>query len=400
MLQQWSAGDDIIRYLTLLTLTATLTGAGLVCGLGIRESNAARTFLALVIASVPIHFAVLGGFVQSQFPLDLAYARNAPWNVDSPITALWLIGLGLVTLLPLTWLSMLALVRQQARRLTWTFIAVNLALLIPLREPDSVAWLVAGMFLLLLILERRIARLGHGMTTGEGVFVRLMMLVPVAIVIGRTLQWYNPSLLFVGLTLLSGALACFELLPKVRGKSFDVQVLQGVCALGAMVGWIVLAIACLEGSGLPEQFMLLVLALPASVLLMVLSVRSTTSGNVYRLAATFLAVGASLVNLMMFWDSTRPSVAGFACLVVGAAFIAYAVHRRRLAPLMSGTIAAICGLVQMLVAAIEVEAFLHWGSLAVTGAILIFVAAVCERHSRRLAFYAGVFQQRVLKWEY
>jgi hypothetical protein len=132
-----------------------LTGAGLVCGLSIRESRGARTFLALVVASVPVHFAVLGGLLQSQFPLDSTLTGNAPWNVDSPVTAVWLAGLGVMTLIPLTWLSMLTLVRPHARRLTLTFIAVNMALLLPVRDPGSVAWLVALMSILAFTVEPR-----------------------------------------------------------------------------------------------------------------------------------------------------------------------------------------------------------------------------------------------------
>ena len=77
MLQQWSDGSDVTRYLTLLALTALLAGAGFACGLGVRETRGARTFLELVIAAVPVHFAVLGGLLQSQFPWDQAFSDSA-----------------------------------------------------------------------------------------------------------------------------------------------------------------------------------------------------------------------------------------------------------------------------------------------------------------------------------
>jgi hypothetical protein len=400
MVQQWDAGGDVIRYLTLLTLTALLTGAGLVCGLSIRESRGARTFLALVVASVPVHFAVLGGLLQSQFPLDSTLTGNAPWNVDSPVTAVWLAGLGVMTLIPLTWLSMLTLVRPHARRLTLTFIAVNMALLLPVRDPGSVAWLVALMSILAFTVERQISRMGHAVSTGEGKFVRIVMLAPIAIIVGRTTLWYDPGMLFVGLTLLTGAVLCFEWIPKVRSKGLDARAAQAVCAVAAVVGWMLLSLSYVDLYRFPDELLLLLLALPASALLMVLSTRSIGAGAGYRLTATFLAVGASLVNLMMSWDPARFSAAGLACLAVGVAFVVYGIYGRRLAPLALGSIAAACGITQALVAAIEIESFFHWGTLAVAGATLIFAAAVCERYAKRLIAIASTAHDRILGWEY
>lgn len=401
MLQQWTGGNDIVRYLTLLGLTAMLTGAGLVCGLGVRESRGARTFLALVIVAVPVHFAVLGGLIQSQFPWDGAVSATAPWNADTPLTALWLTGLGIAALIPITWLSMLALVRAHAKKLTLAFIGINLALLLPVRDPDVVAWLIPAMFALFYFVERRIATMGHGMATREGIFVRVMMLVPVAIVIGRTLLWYeDPSILFFGLALLSGSLALFEWAPTVRSKQAQVEALQTFGVIGAVAGWLSISVSFFNPSIMPGELVLLVFGLPAAGLLMALSVRCVGRGAAYRFVAVLVAVGSALVNLWLFWDPSQLSIAGFGCLIVGILSVAYGIYAQRLAPLVLGATAAIAGLTQVLVAAIEIESLLHWASLAVIGTLLIFVAAFCERYARRLLAYAGAVHEQVLEWKY
>jgi len=400
MLQQWSEGNDVTRYLTLLALTTTLASAGFICGIGVRESRGARTFLALVIAAVPIHFAVLGGLIQSQFPWDDAVTTTAPWNADTPITALWLTGAGIAALIPLTRLSMLALVRPHARRLTWAFIAVNLPLLLPVRDTDLVAWLIVGMFLLFSIMEWRISNMGHAVATREGAFVRAMMLAPVAIVIGRTVLWYEPTFLFAGLVLLSATLACFLWIPKARGSGVDVTIIQPICAAGAVLGWLSIFIAIYDAFSIPSQFTLLLLALPASGLLMLLSTCCVTKGGGYRSTATLVAVGPALVNLVIFWDPAQLSVAGFGSLVIGIVFVAYGVYRRRLIPLILGATATAGGFMQFFLAAIEIESLFHWGSLAIAGAFLIFTAALCERYAQRILAYAGTIHGRILEWEY
>jgi hypothetical protein len=400
MLQQWSDGSDVSRYLTLLALTTLLAGAGFVCGLGVRETRGARTFLALVIASVPVHFAVLGGLLQSQFPWDQAISASAPWNAGAPGTALMLAGVGVATLIPLTWLSMLALVRPHARGLTQAFILVNLPLLLPLREPNLVAWVIVGMFVLIAITERRMAALGYAMRTFEGRFVRSMMVVPAAIAIGRGVMWYEPTLLFCGLLVLSGGLACFDWVPRIRRDYVDARVFQGFSAGAAVLGWYFVSAAIYNAFSMTDELVILMFALPATALLMFLSTRCVGNGAPYRVTAILIAVGSVMVNLVYFWDPAHLSLAGFACLLVGIVTLAYGLYTRRIIPLGLGVVATLGGFTQLLVAAIEIEHLFHWGSLATLGIVLIFVAALCERYARRMLAYAGTVHHQMKKWDY
>ena len=43
MLQHWSDGDNAVRYLTLLGMSLGLAGAGIFCGIGVKENRSART---------------------------------------------------------------------------------------------------------------------------------------------------------------------------------------------------------------------------------------------------------------------------------------------------------------------------------------------------------------------
>ena len=107
-----------------------------------------------------------------------------------------------------------------------------------------------------------------------------------------------------------------------------------------------------------------------------------------------------MANLVIFWNPSQLSVAGFGCLVTGVVFVVYGIYGQRLAALVLGTIAAIGGLTQLLVAAIEIENFFHWGSLAIIGTLLIFSAAICERHARRLVAYTRAAHGQILEWEH
>ena len=400
MLQHWNDGGDVTRYLTLLGLTGTLALAGFVCGLGVREARGARTFLALVITALPVHFAVLGGLLQSQFPWDLVMSATAPWNARGPDTALMLTGIGLAALAPLTWLSMKALARPHAGWLAGAMLLANLPVLIPIRDPGLVGWLIAGMLVMVSVIEARAAKLGYAMHTLEGRFVRLMMLAPVVVVIGRAVLWYQPTYLFVGLTTMSAALAAFAWAPKATARADNAAALQGLLATLAVVGWLYLGRALVDGLVPPQELILLVFGLPAAALLMLLSTYCVGSGAGYRLSAVLIAVGSALANAIAYWNVAEVSIAGLACLLIGVATFAYGIMTQRKVPLGLGAVAALVGFAELLIAAIEIEHLLHWGSLAGIGVALIFVAAFCERYAKRMLAYAEMLRTRVGEWEY
>ena len=56
----WSTGNDVERYLMLLTHTLLLAGTGLVIGRWVKESKGARLFLGLAQIFAMVNFAVLG----------------------------------------------------------------------------------------------------------------------------------------------------------------------------------------------------------------------------------------------------------------------------------------------------------------------------------------------------
>src|SRR5689334_21594741 len=70
MLQHWQSGNDMWRYTMLVGQSLLLAAAAYFVGLTLREGRSARTFLALVLATMPVSFAVLGGLVYSQFHLE------------------------------------------------------------------------------------------------------------------------------------------------------------------------------------------------------------------------------------------------------------------------------------------------------------------------------------------
>src|SRR6187431_461932 len=103
MLQNWQVGNDLMRYTMLVGQSLLLAAAAYFVGLSLREGRSARTLLALVLATMPVSFAVLGGLVYSQFHLEAVapLPQYATWIAPSKPAALLAVAGTLAVLVPL-----------------------------------------------------------------------------------------------------------------------------------------------------------------------------------------------------------------------------------------------------------------------------------------------------------
>src|SRR3954469_8268194 len=128
MLQHWQGGNDLIRFAMLVGQSLLLAAAAYFVGLSLREGRSARTFLALVLATMPVGFAVLGGLVYSQFHLETLapLPSYATWVAPSRASAVMAVLATLAVYVPLAAIALVALARRQAKLLTLAFFAGNL----------------------------------------------------------------------------------------------------------------------------------------------------------------------------------------------------------------------------------------------------------------------------------
>ncbi len=159
MLQHWeSSGNDLARYAMLVGQSLLLARGVLRRPHGARRQGA-RTFLALLLATMPVSFAVLGGLVYSQFHVEplASLPHYASWIAPTQASAVVAVLGTLVVLLPLGAVAFLALAR--ARELARVrVLREQPSLLVPVREPSVIAGLLAVVVLGLLLLDAR--RLG------------------------------------------------------------------------------------------------------------------------------------------------------------------------------------------------------------------------------------------------
>jgi hypothetical protein len=380
MLQHWQAGNDLIRYTMLVGQSLLLAAAAYFVGLTMREGRSARTFLALVLATMPVSFAVLGGLVYSQFHLEALapLPQYATWMAPSPQAALLAVAATLLVLVPLAVVSFVALARKECKALSLAFIAGNLLVLVPVRQPLTIV-LLAGLALLAL-LQLELGRFAGKaqLDTLEGKLARVMPFGAPAIMLGRVFHLYHAGAAFVGGVLLIAAAALWLLLAQTR-NTIKRDVGAWIAAGCGVAGWALCWTELRHSLGSDAQGVLC-WGLPAALLVGVAALRATTS----RVALVGISTVGGLVTVLIACAFDLDTVSALCCIVLGVAVAVWGASVRALLRTVSGSLVALFGLGVEVWLAVQHDNLLRWASLTVVGVLLIIGSAYVERNRTRI----------------
>jgi hypothetical protein len=397
MLQHWQqSGNDLIRYAMLVGQSLMLAAAAYFVGLSLREGRSARTFLALVLATIPVSFAVLGGLVYSQFHLEAVaqLPHYATWVAPSKYSAVLAVAATLAVLVPLGVVSFVALARKEAKALSAAFFAANLLVLVPVRQPVVIVVLAGVALLALLHLELSRFAGKAQLDTVEGKLARVMPYAPPLIMLGRVLHLYHAGGAFIGGILLVAAAAVWLLL--ARAVDTTRRDLGAWLAAGsAVAGW-ALCWSDLHRHMASDAMRILLLGLPAAALIGIAAVRATRSRPTLIGIATILALVTALVACIF----DLGTISGLCCVTLGVAVAVWGASVRALVRMVSGSLVALAGLGVQVWLAVQHDNLLRWAGLSAVGMLLIVGSAYVERHRGRIArFWADDAARRLREQE-
>jgi len=210
MLQGWAEGNDITRYLKLLSQTGLLTVAGLVLSFLIKEFKGARVFFGLALVSVVANFTILGSLTYSLLPMDIQvvdYPDSMKWEVTKA-TLFLPVFIGALSLLSaVAYFGFSVFSRQIAKPLTLGLLGLSVVLLVPLRAP-LVAVGLAGLTLWgAWLLIQRLRKVETLVMTKETKASLGLLLLPGLIILTRAVSFYSIDdvtlLAFSGLSFLA-----------------------------------------------------------------------------------------------------------------------------------------------------------------------------------------------------
>lgn len=393
MLQHWGGGNDLLRYAMLAGQALLLAAAAYFVGLTLREGRSARTFLALVLATMPVSFAVLGGLVYSQFHLEAVAAlpSYATWVAPSRPAAILAVVATLAVFVPLMVVSFVALARREAKALTLAFLAANLLIIVPVRQPLCIVILAgAGLVALLRLELTRFAERAQ-LDTLEGKLARVMPFAPPLIMLGRVFHLYQVRATFVGGLFLTGAAALWLLLGKARStRQRDIG--AWVSALLGATGWGLCWLEVCEQMHAGAAASVLLWGLPAALLLSVASKRAVKARGSLLGVATAVALGTTVVAAVIDWSS----IAAVGCIAIGVAVAVWGAATRALLRTIAGSLVAMSGLLLQVWLATHTDNVLRWVGLSIVGVLLIVGSAYVERNRARIARFWEEAQVRRL----
>ncbi len=397
MIQSWETGDDVGRYYHFLGFTGSLAAVGFFCGLRIGDEKSARTFLGLTAGMVPVHFTVLGAILYSQLPWLSGftdYPGYAHFSAPDQAVALGTAAIGLLVLAPVCWMAFLTFARPAARGLTAAFLLANATLLVPTRHPDVIGGIALLLVIGMLVFDRRWLASLPALRTLEGRFVRLLMTVPFIVLVARTFNLYDPSMLFFAALFASLAVLLYAVVPNAGPTQAMGRLAQHMSLMPTAAAWWCAMLGVHPVLDFPEAWVLPIACLPMAGFFGLMSLRVEGGGASVRRLAALVATGGMLVQLLLF-----PGFgSSLLCLATAIATATYGFGASQRGVLLTGLAALAFGLVYHVRYAFEIYAWSPWGALAVLGIATVLAASVLERHRGALVARVTHLRGELSSW--
>jgi hypothetical protein len=190
-------------------------------------------------------------------------------------------------------IAFLALARKEAKLLTALFCEANLLLVVPVRQPLTVAALAGLALLGLLRVELRRFDASAQLATLEGRLARVVLFAPPVTMLGRVFHLYHPGVAFIGGVLLIGA-SCLWLLLARTQNVFKGDAGAWLAGAAGSYGWLMCWLELREHIQTDAAAVLL-LGLPAAALFGLAAARAASARNGLIGMATGIALATTLV---------------------------------------------------------------------------------------------------------
>lgn len=364
MLQGLNGVDDVLRDWIYVILMVVLTLTGVASHRFFKDTIGARLLFALAALLVPVQVtqqsATLGTYLESGL-----WANAASWLV---VTLTSFVAAAIAV-----YFCFQVVARSYSKALTLVYVALNLLLLAPWRDPLITAMTLGLMVSIYFWLNNLVFRGDRLFQLWEGVLVRLMVAAPLLILVVR-FAFSMQELLGWSVLLMALAITMWALNYWLAKPGWYKTIVNFVATIFALTGNLlfVLSIA-FDNSNLPDSIVIYGIFAP-SIFISILAARMSSESGFYHLIAS-LGVVTMLALLPFFnWSNALLMLLLSALLVLVASRV-----KSRLLLLT----ASLCGVIQlgalMILAIGDIQA-VSWFALALLGVILVALASLAERY--------------------
>jgi hypothetical protein len=390
LLQGWNDGNDIRRYLLLLTQTGLLAAAGFAMSHGLKEAKGARIFFGLALVSIPANFTILGALLYSVFQWDgglSTYPGYATWQIENIASTGFTVGGAMIVLLPVTLFCFAIMARHSAKSLTLHFLVLNALLLIPIRSSLTAGTIALLGVLYALFIVSKLAGKDRSLKTGEGKFALATLFIPIGIILFRSMYFYQIDSLMVAMVSLALFLSARQV-SLFPDRSARLAVFLEILSLPfAMVAALSLTDAFAPGlaNGLAAPLFAAVYAVMALDVL-----RRTGSRKLRKVIGVSISLSVAL-SFTLSVANAPSALTALLSLTAGVMLVLWGAAGKKPVAMFGGIVTSLAGAGFGFDAIVQLVMSSSWIDLAIFGASAIALGSVVDRHG-------VVIKLRLDKW--
>ena len=390
LLQGWNDGNDIRRYLLLLTQTGLLAAAGFAMSHLVQETKGARLFFGLALVSIPANFTILGALLYSVFQWDgglTTYPGYADWRIEDVTNIGITMGAAMLVLVPVAMFCFAIMARHSTKPLSLHFLALNALLLLPIRSS-----VIAGSVALMgvayaLFVIARLTRENPALKTGEGRFALATLFIPLGIMLFRSMYFYQVDSLMIAMLSMALFLAARQVAQfpgRNAGLAFGLELVSWPLALVIASALTDALSGPLTGGALAAVFSGTYAALGLDIM------RRTRSSMLRKVVGGSIAVAVALSFTLTV--SLAPTAwNALLCIAAGTLLLLWGAAGRKPLTAVAGLVTAGSGVLIGFDAIMRLVMTSSWIELAIFGAAAIALGSILERHG-------ATMKLRVMHW--
>jgi hypothetical protein len=390
LLQGWNEGNDISRYLLLLTQTGLLAAAGFAMSHIVKETKGARIFFGLALVSIPANFAILGALLYSVFQWDgglTTYPGYADWRIEDVASVGVTMSAAMLVIVPVTLFCFAIMARHSARSLSLHFLLLNALLLLPVRASVAAGSIaLVGVIYALIVIGREIAR-NPALKTGEGKFALATLFIPLGIILFRSMYFYQVDSLMI-------AMVSMVLFLAARQASLFPDRSARLAVALETVSWVLAFVIALALTDALEPGIAHGLYAPVFTgtfaLLALDLIRRTGSKWLGKMIAASLALTV-MISFTFSAAMSQTAWTALGAVAAGTVLLLWGAASKRLFTILAGLVTLGAGALFGFDAIVQLVITSSWIDLAIFGASAIALGSVVDRHGVTLKL-------RIAKW--
>ena len=379
LLQGWNEGNDIRRYLLLLTQTGLLAAAGFAMSHIVKEYRGARLFFGLALVSVPANFTILGALLYSVMQWDgglTTYPGYADWRIEDVANIGITMSAAMLVLVPVTLFCFAIMARRSVKPLSLHFLLLNALLLLPIRTSVAAGSIALAGVVYALFVIGKLTRENLALKTGEGKFALATLFIPLGIILFRSMYFYQVDSLMVAMV----AMVLF--LAARQASQFPDRNARLGLAL-ELVSWplaMIVALALTDAIGPNVSAGIKAAIFSTTYAALALDViRRTSSGKL----AKAIVVSISIAVAVSFTFSVALSPTATSALfsvAAGVLLLLWGAAGRKLVTIVAGLVTLGAGVLFGFDAIVQLIITSSWIDLAIFGASAIALGSILDRH--------------------